>query len=92
MAHTQRDRKKLLARIGRIRGQVEAIERALSDEKDCAAVLQTIAACRGAINGLMSEVLEGHIREHILDPSHKPTTTQKEAAEDVIDLIKSYLK
>ncbi len=92
MAHTQRDRKKLMARISRIRGQVEAIERALNDEKDCSAVLQTIAACRGAINGLMSEVMEGHIRDHILDPAHDPTPTQQEAAEDVIDLIKSYLK
>ena len=92
MAHAQRDRKKLIARISRIRGQVEAIERALNDQQDCAAVLQTIAACRGAINGLMAEVLEGHVREHILDPVQKPTPTQQEAAEDVIDLIKRYLK
>jgi DNA-binding FrmR family transcriptional regulator len=81
-----------MARISRIRGQVEAIERALNEEKDCAAVLQTIAACRGAINGLMAEVMEGHIREHILDPAQDPTSTQQEAAEDIIDLIKSYLK
>ena len=92
LAHTQKDRKKLLARISRIRGQVEAIERALGDEQDCAAVLQTIAACRGAINGLMAEVMEGHIREHILGPPSKPTPTQQEAAEDVIGLIRSYLK
>ena len=92
MTHIQRDQKKLLARISRIRGQVEAVERALSDGKDCGLVLQTIAACRGAINGLMSEVMEGHIRDHILDPAHEPTPTQQEAAEDMIDLIKSYLK
>ena len=92
MAHTQRDKKKILARIRRIRGQVEAIERAVTRETSCTAVLQTIAACRGAINGLMSEVLEGHIRDHILDPASEPTAGQQEAAEDVIDLVKSYLK
>ena len=91
MSHTTRDRQKLLARVRRIRGQVDAIERSLNDGKACAAVLQNIAACRGAINGLMSKVLEGHVREHILDPACEPSSAQREAAEDVIELVKTYL-
>src|ERR1700726_1587042 len=60
MAHTIRDKKKLLNRVNRISGQVGAIKRALEQEKDCTDLLRTIAACRGAINGLMAEVIEGH--------------------------------
>lgn len=93
MAHTVRDKKKLLNRVRRIRGQVDAIERLLEEgTEECSSVLQTIASCRGAINGLMAEVIEGHIRFHILDPEHKPTSGQTEAAEELIDVVKTYLK
>lgn len=92
MAHTTRDKKKLLNRVRRIRGQVEAIERALEQDKDCSIVLQTLAACRGAMNGLMAELVEGHIRFHVIDPDRKPTVGQMEAAEDLVDIVKSYLK
>ena len=74
MAHTVRDKKKLLNRVNRISGQVEAIKRALEEEQDCSDLLRTIAACRGAMNGLMAEVIEGHIRFHIVDPNEKPKT------------------
>ena len=91
--HTKREKDTLLKRVNRIRGQVDAIERALSsDKEDCAGVLQTIAACRGAINGLMAEVMEGHMREHVLSPKLKPSEEQREAAEDIIQLINRYLK
>jgi DNA-binding FrmR family transcriptional regulator len=92
MAHTVSDKKKLIHRIRRIRGQVEAIERAVDAEHECSDVLRTIAACRGAINGLMAELLEGHVRFHVLDPDHKPRGEQAIAAEELIDLIKTYLK
>lgn len=92
MAHTIRDKKKLLQRISRIRGQVNAIENALKEEKDCSVVLLTLAACRGAMNSLMAEILEGHIRLHVLDPKRKPTSVQADAAQELIDVIKSYLK
>ena len=59
MAHTTKDKEKLLTRVRRIRGQVDAIERALESEQECAGVLQLMAACRGALNGLMAEVMEG---------------------------------
>ena len=64
MSHTVHDKKKLLARVRRIKGQTGALESALEQETDCAAILQQIAAIRGAVNGLMLEVLEGHMREH----------------------------
>jgi len=92
MAHTKKDKVKLLNRVNRIKGQVNAIEKALEADDDCSRVLQTIAACRGAINGLMAEVLEGHVRFHVVDPRRKPTTEQAEATEELIDLVNRYLK
>ena len=93
MAHLIRDKKKLLNRIHRIRGQVDAIERAFEqDDEDCSGVLQSIAACRGAINGLMAEVIEGHVRYHVIDPDRSPTSDQAKAAQKLIDVVKTYLK
>jgi DNA-binding FrmR family transcriptional regulator len=92
MVHTIRDRPKLLNRVRRIRGQVSAIEGLLQEDADCDRVLQTIAACRGAINGLMAEVLEDHVRFHVLDPETDPESEQAKAAEQLLDLIRSYLK
>ena len=65
MSHTVREKTKLLGRVRRIRGQVAALERALEAEKGCAEVLHQIAAVRGAMNGLMTEVIEDHIQTHI---------------------------
>jgi FrmR/RcnR family transcriptional regulator, repressor of frmRAB operon len=92
MAHIIRDKQKLLNRLRRIGGQVHAIERAVEEEKDCSIVLQTIAACRGALNGLMAEVVEGHIRHHLVDPDRRPTSDQARAARELIDVVNSYLK
>ena len=92
MAHTIRDKQKLLNRVRRIRGQVDAIAKGLEDERDCNQLLQMIAACRGAMNGLMAEVIEGHIRLHVVDPDHRPTSKQAAAAQQLIDVIKTYLK
>ena len=92
MGHTSHNQKKLHNRVRRIRGQVEAIEKALLNGRDCSDVLQTIAACRGAMNGLMAEILEGHIRHHVLDPEIEHTGEQEAAAEDVIKLVRTYLK
>jgi DNA-binding FrmR family transcriptional regulator len=92
MAHTIRDKKKLVDRVRRIRGQVDGIEKALVDEQECATILQTIAACRGAINSLMAEVIEGHVRFHIVNPDRRPSSGQAKAAQELIDLVKSYLR
>ncbi len=61
-------------------------------QPDEAAELHTIAACRGAIDGLMAEVLEGHIRFHVVDPDHHPTSERAKATQELIDVIKMYLK
>ena len=91
-AHTVRERPKLLNRVRRIRGQINGIERLLDQESDCGKVLQTLAACRGAINGLMAEILEDHIRFHVVDSEIDPESEQAEATEQLIDLVRSYLK
>jgi DNA-binding FrmR family transcriptional regulator len=92
MAHTIRDKQKIINRVRRIRGQVDAIEKAVLEEKDCSNILQTIAACRGAIGGLMVEVLEGHIRFHVVNPDLHPTSEQSHAAQELIDVLKTYLR
>jgi DNA-binding FrmR family transcriptional regulator len=89
--HTKRDKKKLLDRVARIRGQVDAINRALEQEdEDCSRVLNTIAACRGAMTGLMAEVLEGHIHTHVVQPQAQ--SERHEAALELVDVLRSYLK
>ena len=92
MAHTTKDREKLLLRVRRIRGQLDAIERALDSEQQCAGILQLMAACRGALNGLMAEVMEGHVRFHVLSPDKGRNSPQAQAAEELIDVVRAYLK
>lgn len=91
MSHTITGKKRLLSRVRRIKGQTEALERALSDEVECQAILQQIAAIRGAVNGLMAEVLEGHIREHLGQPDIEPTQREKDMAV-LATTLRSYLK
>ena len=90
MGHTRESKSKLLARVRRIRGQVEAIEKALNAEHECADLLQLIAATRGAINGLMNEVVEGHVRHHVL--SSKANSAERQGAEELIAIVRSYFK
>jgi DNA-binding FrmR family transcriptional regulator len=92
MAHTRREKHKLVTRVRRIRGQVEALERAVQDESRCAEILQLVAACRGALNSLMSELIEGHILFHVLPAQQKKDSPQAEAAEEVIEVVRTYLK
>lgn len=92
MGHTIREKSKLLGRVRRIRGQVEALERALDAEKDCADVLHQIAAVRGAINGLMTEVLEEHVRTHIADPAITSDAERTRGADELIDVLRAYIK
>jgi DNA-binding FrmR family transcriptional regulator len=92
MAHTIRDRQKLLARVHRIRGQVEAIERALIAEAGCEQVLQLIAGVRGATAGLMAEVVEDHVRNHLVDAEKHPGALNDDATEQLLDVVRTYLK
>ena len=90
MSHTTKDKKKLLSRIRRIKGQSEAIERALEGDGECEEILQLVASCRGALNGLMAELIEGHVRFHVLSPDQKTLPSQLEAAEELIAVVKRY--
>lgn len=93
MAHVIRDKERLVNRIRRLRGQVDAIEKALEQGQECGAILQTIAACRGAMNGLMAELVEEQIRSHVLPQDRrKPTAEQAQAAEGLISLMRTYLR
>ncbi len=91
MVEEKKNRTKLVNRVRRIRGQMDAIERTLNDDRDCANILMLLAAARGGINSLMAEVLEDHIRLHLLSPDKTPAHPQ-ELAEDLIDLVRAYLK
>ncbi len=86
-----KEKRKLLARIKRIRGQVDSVERSLSGDDDCADLLMLLANIRGGINSLMAEVLEDHIRLHMLRGDESAKLTH-ELAEDLIDLVRAYLK
>jgi DNA-binding FrmR family transcriptional regulator len=90
--HTAREKDKLIARVRRIRGQIEAVERAIAEEKGCYEVLQTVTAARGAINGLVAEMVEDHVRFHVLDPEDKLPAKRARAAEELIDVIRAYVK
>jgi DNA-binding FrmR family transcriptional regulator len=92
MSHTIRDQKKLLARVHRIRGQVEGIERALANEAGCEQVMHLIAGVRGAMAGLMAEIVEDHVRSHLVDEEKHPGALKKDAAEQLLDVVRTYLK
>jgi DNA-binding FrmR family transcriptional regulator len=91
MSHTVRHKKKLVHRVARIRGQVEALARALDGEAECGDVLRLIASARGAMDSLMGEVIEGHIRDHAFRGA-RAKSEDGEAAQDLVDIIRSYLK
>jgi FrmR/RcnR family transcriptional regulator, repressor of frmRAB operon len=92
MTHTVREQQKLLARVRRIRGQVEAIERALDGEAACEQVMHLIAGARGAMAGLMAEVVEDHVRTHLVDTNKHPGALNTEAAEQLLEVVRTYLK
>lgn len=90
LSHTARNKAKMLSRVRRIKGQVEALERALEGESECEDILQLVASCRGALNGLMAELIEGHVRFHVLVPGNKTLPSQAEAADELIAVVKRY--
>lgn len=94
MSHTTGDKAKakLLGRIRRIRGQAEAVERALEAEIGCADVLMLVASMRGAINGLTAELMEDHIRHHVADPDYDPDADRARGAAELIEVVRTYLK
>ncbi len=90
MPHTVKDKDKLILRVRRIRGQLDAVERALADERDCSDIMQLLSACRGALGGLTAEVIEGHVQMHIAEPDTRATRTR--AGQELIEVLKTYLR
>ena len=92
MSHVVREKEKLIRRVQRITGQLEAVQRALEDEQDCGDVMHLISAARGGINSLMAEVVEDHIREHMVDSGRRKTAAEARAAQELIDVVKGYVR
>lgn len=92
MSHTIENKQKLLARVRRIRGQIEGIERALESEAGCDQVMHLIAGARGAMAGLMAVVVEDHVRTHLVDAEKYPRALDSQAAERLLDVVRTYLK
>jgi DNA-binding FrmR family transcriptional regulator len=90
-SHALRDRRGMVNRVRRLRGQVEAIERALNGDASCSDLIQRVTAARGAIDGLMAEILEEHVREYLLSEKEMPARERIHAAEELIGIIHSYL-
>ena len=90
MGHKERKKVKLLQRLKKVRGQLDAVERSLMADEDCGGQLMLLAAVRGGVNSLMGEVLETHIRFHLADGANEQIAP--ELAEDLIDLVHAYLK
>jgi DNA-binding FrmR family transcriptional regulator len=91
MTHTVADKQKLLNRVRRLKGQVEAVERALEADAGCTEVMRLLTAGRGAINGIMAEVVEDHIQMHMIDEKRKPSSREVEAASELVDVLRSYM-
>lgn len=92
MTHIAQEKQKLINRIRRLKGQLDALERALDEEASCTEVMRLITAGRGAINGIMAEVIEGHIRTHMVDETRKPTRSETRAADELLDVLRTYIK
>jgi len=92
MSHVGKEKAKLLNRVKRLRGQMQAIERAIEADDECSDVLQQATACRGALDGFIAEVIEDHVREHMVDPQAGRDAPRARAAEELIDIVHQYLK
>ncbi len=91
MSHVEKEKAKLLNRLRRIRGQLEAIERAVEADSECARILQQATSCRGALDGFIAEVIEDHIREHMIDPGAPRDDARVRAAEELVEIVHAYL-
>jgi DNA-binding FrmR family transcriptional regulator len=92
MTHAVEEKQKLLNRIRRLRGQIDSIERALEAEAGCTEIMRLLTAARGAINGTMAEVVEDHIQLHMIDANRKPSRGEAQAADELLGILRSYIK
>jgi DNA-binding FrmR family transcriptional regulator len=90
--HVIESKQKLLNRVRRLRGQIDALERALEVGKSCSEVMRLLTAARGAINGIMAEVVEDHIEMHMIDRERRRSRDEKRAADELLDVLRTYIK
>lgn len=92
LAHGVEEKQKLLNRARRLRGQIDALERAIDAEESCEEVMRLLAAARGAINAIMAEVVEDHILMHMLKPEGKPTRAERKSLDELLDVLRTYIR
>ena len=92
MTHAIQGKRKLLNRIRRLGGQMGAVERALQTNAGCADIMQLLTTVRGAINGIMAEVVEDHVRMHMVDAARKPTRSEAQAADELVDVLRTCIR
>lgn len=92
MSHTSKHKSKLLARVRRLKGQIEAIERDLEAGAPCGDVLNLVASIRGAVTGLTAELIEDHIREHVCNPETDENADRSQGTAELIEVIRTYMK
>jgi len=92
MSHVVEGKQKLLNRVRRLRGQIDALERALDADEGCSEVMRLLTAARGAINGIMAEVVEDHILMHMIDAERKRSRNEQEAADELLDVLRTYIR
>lgn len=90
MAHTSQDKLKLVSRLKRLQGQIGAAQTSVEAGEDCYKILMTLSSARGALNGLMGDIVEGHIREHVVGAKNTPDAA--EAGEETIEILRSFWK
>jgi DNA-binding FrmR family transcriptional regulator len=90
LSEISKEKQKLLSRIRRLGGQIDAVERSVTEGDECADILMLLAAIRGGVNSLMAEILEDHVRLHITHPGRAESS--EELTEDLISLVRAYLK
>ena len=84
------EKAKLVKRLNRMRGQVDALQRAITEQDaPSTKLLQQATACRGAMDGFIAEVIEDHIREKVVEAATKGDASR--AAEELIGIVHSYL-
>lgn len=90
MSHLVTDKTKLLARVRRLKGQIEAVERAVEAEADCGAILHLVASIKGAMSGLTTELIEDHLMHHVCNEAD--ADVRKAGADELTRILRSYLK
>jgi DNA-binding FrmR family transcriptional regulator len=92
MVHFCKDRAKLVSRVRRLQGQLDAVARQMESGADCGDVLQLVASIRGALNGLTLELIDDHVRHHVVDPDHEADPAKAKGASDLLAVLRTYLK